>query len=153
MTCYSSFSVKDLVTTANTYWGSLPQEVKDLYENGDVVFFTDGMKVYDKIVDISQVLNIGESGEVFVTALVEEKEHSACNLKRVEVTWLDSCGWSGWHEKDEVIALNESLESTSIGYVIRDLEDRLVLAQSESLHYYGEVLSIPKVAITKVVEL
>ena len=68
--------------------------------------------------------------------------------KVVEVRWLDSGAIGMWSAKERYNSLR-SLECLTVGYLFKDLKDRLIIHQSYELDE-GDVmhtLQIPKVAV------
>ena len=48
-------------------------------------------------------------------------------MKIVEVVWLDSQGREGWTDKKEMQEWNEDLLCKSVGYLLREENDRIIL--------------------------
>ena len=74
----------------------------------------------------------------------------------VEVVWVDSEHDAGWNTLQEVLEENEKpLECHSVGYLILEKDDRVVLATSigmavgEDDNQVSAYLTIPKAAIIK----
>lgn len=71
--------------------------------------------------------------------------------RRVEVEWEDSMSTSGWAPTDKHNELSQDLRCISIGYVIADTKDRVILAQSQSTHgSAADTISIPRSAVRRV---
>ncbi len=77
-------------------------------------------------------------------------------MKLVEVEWIDSSEFGGWNkpkEWDELIQ-QEELLCRSVGYLFRDNEHVVILAQSQSAHgSVSDMLAIPKVAVKMITVL
>jgi hypothetical protein len=67
--------------------------------------------------------------------------------KLIHVIWTDAVSYNGWHDDDSTEFYAKRIYTT--GYLIRDYESRLAIAQSVSDDIVGEVLVIPKVNIVK----
>lgn len=79
-------------------------------------------------------------------------------FKIVEVVWADSEHFADWSKLSDVLEDQGSLDCKSVGYLIADKEDRMILATSISVdEIYEEsvsaYLTIPKAAISSVKEL
>lgn len=79
-------------------------------------------------------------------------------FKLVEILWLDSEQNAEWAKLEDVLADQGSLECKSVGYLVADKEDRVVLASSISAdETYEEQVShyitIPKASIQSIKEL
>lgn len=64
----------------------------------------------------------------------------------VEVEWVDSASTGGWQTKED--ALSADLQAVAVGYLIRDDDSGVTLAQGADT--YGGVLgtlTIPKAAV------
>lgn len=75
----------------------------------------------------------------------------------VQVWWRDSCSVGGgrWGSREELLAdcrKPDLLEYRSVGYVLADDKDRLVLVQNRACDYenVADVMVIPREAVTKV---
>lgn len=66
----------------------------------------------------------------------------------IEVVWVDSEAEQDWKPLAEVLEGPKSLECRTVGYLLMETEDRLVLAGSVSIdkQIHGH-MTIPKVAI------
>lgn len=76
-------------------------------------------------------------------------EHEAMTNIVAEVDWVDANTTHGWHEDAEA----PITMCRSIGYVIRDDDDAIVLAESINLCYgkeYGCTTAIPRFAVKAV---
>jgi len=73
-------------------------------------------------------------------------------LKKVEIEWIDSCASKGWGSRDFHLKEFATSSCRSTGYVIEDNKKYLAIAQSisDDTHNISDLISIPKVAITKV---
>ena len=76
-------------------------------------------------------------------------------MEIVEIEWLDSQGYAQWQDKKEMSAWaeEEKMICHSVGYLLKEYKDRVVIVQSESSGCYGEGLIIPCVAIVKMSRL
>jgi hypothetical protein len=54
-------------------------------------------------------------------------------MQIVEVKWLDSQAFDGWHSKNEMLSWDDSMVCFSVGYLLRESQDRVVLVMSESI--------------------
>ena len=68
-------------------------------------------------------------------------------MKIVEVVWLDSQGREGWTDKKEMQTWNEDLLCKSVGYLLREENDRIILVMSESSTSLADGLTIPRACI------
>ena len=75
-------------------------------------------------------------------------------LDAVEVTWLDPHASGGWRAPDDELDRAVPLTCTSVGYLLRQDEERLVLVQSSADDQGDELvadsLAIPAAVIRKV---
>ena len=78
--------------------------------------------------------------------MTDDRKHYTNRI--AEVSWVDSSGHDGWHEEFNEIAD----KITSVGYVIREDDKQVIIAQAISLTHnpFCSQMSIPKVAITKI---
>ena len=62
------------------------------------------------------------------------------------VTWKDAPTRSGWLDKAECLswALGPVMEATSVGYVVRDDEDCIVIVPNMAEDEFGDVTKIPR---------
>jgi hypothetical protein len=74
-------------------------------------------------------------------------------MEIVEVEWVDSQGYPGWHDEKEFMNWNDSLTCHSVGYLLRDEADKIVLVMSRSSVALDNGLVIPRVAIVKITPL
>ena len=75
--------------------------------------------------------------------------------KLVQVLWIDSESSPDWTELKSVIQ-DDTLECVSVGFLLADKEDRIILAASLGLgrdEIVASHVTIPKVAITEIHEL
>ena len=71
------------------------------------------------------------------------------NRKLVRVEWVDSHSGKGWADLDRIKASAELLHIVSVGWVIAETKDQLVLCSTLSdIQGTGDI-SIPKCCITK----
>ena len=68
-------------------------------------------------------------------------------MKIVEVVWLDSQARGGWTDKNEMQEWNEDILCKSVGYLVREENDRIVLVMSESSTSLADGLTIPRACI------
>ena len=80
-------------------------------------------------------------------------------MKILLVEWLDSVSLAGWHPAadalDELTA-DDALHHTTVGHLVADLPDLIVLAASRGLaprSELGDVIGIPRPAILNVTDL
>ena len=70
----------------------------------------------------------------------------------VEVEWVDSTASETWRDREGWEASRMIIRT--VGYLFKDLSDRVVIAQSVSaLDLLGQVISIPRGAIKSMVYL
>ena len=81
-------------------------------------------------------------------------------FKIVEVLWLDSEHHSDWESLPSVLEEQEttSLECSSVGYLVAEKDDRIILATSFTIEEESETqisyfITIPRVAIVSQREL
>lgn len=82
-------------------------------------------------------------------------------MRRVEVEWIDSMGHGGWSTADEARrrATPEALRHRTLGYVLEQTDDSLLLAMGRSdegdndTRLVHDTMQIPLVVITAVHEL
>ena len=72
-------------------------------------------------------------------------------MKIVKINWIDSTTQGGWIEKDAWVA--PKTDCITVGFLMEDKEDYISVCQSYHEDQYGEVITIPRVSITKVKEL
>ena len=71
-------------------------------------------------------------------------------MEIVEIEWLDSQAYSGWMPQKDMRDWNDELLCRSVGYLLREDKDRLVLVASESVHSFADGLSIPRVCVRNI---
>jgi len=72
--------------------------------------------------------------------------------KPVRITWIDSAtvGSGGWVDRNDIgtdCMSNEGLTQISVGWVIEESDDVLLIAQTTGGLMLGGVLAIPKLSI------
>ncbi len=93
----------------------------------------------------------------------KNKRLAKVDIRYVHVEWVDSNSWNGWRGglaiKDE--AINETLKCESVGLLIEESEDRIVMAsslsfsmdfvtQKELFQNLNGVMAIPKCSIKSI---
>lgn len=77
-------------------------------------------------------------------------------MKIVLVEWIDPWSHSGWVDEEDLDAgLNRDLTCSSIGWIVREDFDRVVIASSR-IHTddgWGDLFVIPRSAIIEITEL
>lgn len=78
--------------------------------------------------------------------------------KTVEVTWLDSEQNASWEKLSDVLEDQGTLDCKSVGYLIADKEDRIILASSMSSdeeyeEHISHYITIPRAAVVSIKEL
>ncbi len=68
-------------------------------------------------------------------------------MKIAIVEWVDSCSVSGWKSSDTLDEANIS-RCVSVG-MYKEYDDHVNVVQNRSEHSVGDILSIPKIAITR----
>ncbi len=75
----------------------------------------------------------------------------------VEVDWVDSLHARGWMKEDEVQLSGDHMLHRTLGYVLRDSKDALLLIQSYQINLQPRevdgVMEIPRVAIKRLRKL
>jgi len=71
-------------------------------------------------------------------------------VKRVEVQWVDSISSGSWHDYDKE---DVDMSCTSVGMLIENSKDRMVLALNQSAYGFGHYITIPKTAVRRVRKL
>ena len=76
-------------------------------------------------------------------------------MKKIEIDWVDSMARTGWHPMREYDDYAEDPTSTlhhSVGYLLKELEDRYIMVQSYGIGtgMVDAALEIPKVAVVKI---
>lgn len=78
------------------------------------------------------------------------------DYKLVQVLWIDAESHPDWRELSEVIA-DGTLECISVGWLVSEREDRIVLVASVDLGDDGEMvashITIPRSALKEIKEL
>lgn len=79
-------------------------------------------------------------------------------FKTIEVIWLDSEQSADWAKLEDVLADQGSLECKSVGYLVADKEDRVILASSVTAdttyeEHVSHYMVIPKASIQSIKEL
>lgn len=83
----------------------------------------------------------------------EQLEKKALS-RAVMVQWVDACGWpNGWRDIREVHANACPEPINSIGYVLKDDKDMIVLVQSVGGGDVDNVIAIPKSWVLQVWEI
>jgi hypothetical protein len=79
---------------------------------------------------------------------------------RIEIFWIDSMKTSGWRYEDDVENVTKDiyLDHKAIGYFISQNKKQIVICQSKSddgeeKSNVGDLLTIPRVAIRKIVKI
>lgn len=65
-------------------------------------------------------------------------------MKKVEISWLDSKNYAGWHTKDTLV--KPSLIQT-LGFLVSEDEDAVVVCSCYSLDHYANIIVIPRCSI------
>jgi len=73
------------------------------------------------------------------------------NYKLVKLKWIDSIQSHGWVHKNDLKELK--MEIISVGYLIKEDKDFMVITSSISEESFCAPLQIPKIAITYFMEL
>jgi len=83
---------------------------------------------------------------------VKEEAMELKSMRMVMVSWVDSSAVPQiWEYRDEY---DDSLvEEHSVGYLISDDDEKVVICQSYSEHQYGQVFRIPRGCVTEINEL
>lgn len=81
-------------------------------------------------------------------------------MKRVEVSWIDSAGNSGWRDLDDVLreAGNDPLQCWTCGYLLEDNDEYVLVALNRTVHpdgsktreSVGDTIQIPRVAVSQI---
>jgi hypothetical protein len=79
------------------------------------------------------------------------KKKKRKKTKLLLVDWVDSCGNPGWKASDELQA--DIVHCQTVGFFVRETKVAIVVALSRSKKTgykpYGDLISIPKLAITR----
>jgi hypothetical protein len=82
---------------------------------------------------------------------------SATQLRRVEVEWLDSMSEGRWVDMETAVrtATREAMCHRSVGYLIHETDDLVLLAgsRSEGGENVADTMQIPRVAVLAVHDL
>jgi hypothetical protein len=74
------------------------------------------------------------------------------SIKVLLIDWIDSCGNSGWLDSD--VCKAELSQCQTVGFLVEETKDAYCVALNRTTTKghkpYGEIISIPKVAIKKV---
>ena len=62
-------------------------------------------------------------------------------MKKINVSWNDSMNFSGWNSKTEKWKCNVV---HTIGFLVEDTSEQIVVCQSYTADHYCNVISIPK---------
>lgn len=69
-------------------------------------------------------------------------------LSLVRIHWRDASHRQGWHSLNEVADFASwDYIIESVGWLAAETDSHLAVAQSRSLHRFGDVLVIPKTAV------
>ena len=78
-------------------------------------------------------------------------------MRVVEIEWVDSVSEGRWNDKDEAlrIATLEAMLHRSVGYLLREDDDMVLIAGSRSENEYNvcDTMQIPKVAVLSMRDL
>ena len=66
-------------------------------------------------------------------------------MEKIYVKWLDSSGYNGWVDKHEFS--DDLQEIKTVGFLVSEHEDRIVVCSHISDHTLGSPIVIPKFAI------
>ncbi len=80
---------------------------------------------------------------------------AAAEKRAVFVKWVDSCAAGNWMDANHAASKIKATAVVSVGYVLRDDDVELVLAQSldDDCTNVGHVLTIPHVAVVGIWEI
>jgi len=75
-------------------------------------------------------------------------------MKRVEVTWRDTCGSDDWMKVADALLCKNSVIKT-VGYLLSESDDLLILVRSCDIttDMVGAPIAIPKTAVVDVREI
>ena len=62
----------------------------------------------------------------------------------VEIHWVDSTSTSGWNVKP-----GACMRCVSVGHLLKKTKKRISICQNRSRHGDGDIMEIPRVAVTK----
>jgi hypothetical protein len=68
----------------------------------------------------------------------------------VEVEWIDSMAAHGWHEQSEVDGLMADFPCLTVGYLVREKAEGIVIALAANRTDYLSAVAIPREAIRKI---
>lgn len=76
-------------------------------------------------------------------------------LKHIQITWLDSHAWSsGWMRLSDALGKVENIKPIhSIGYVIKEEDEYVYIAQNQNEENVSNIYAIPKKSIIHQKEL
>lgn len=63
-----------------------------------------------------------------------------------KIKWVDSCGHDGWIVKEE--AIHRDLNIESVGYMISDGENSILISSHIGKDWFHSTMEIPKKSIT-----
>lgn len=96
----------------------------------------------------SSIINIG-AGKSFTRQLASIRYNEDMEYKINYVYWIDSSSRSGWNDRPTKDWTMHDLECHSVGWVIQETKELLVIAQSYSNDQHGDIMAIPKSQIKK----
>jgi len=78
-------------------------------------------------------------------------------VKILKIDWIDSASEHGWLSTQEVEDLEGLGKCQTVGYFVKETKNSISIAQNRSTDHihcpFGEIITIPKVAIIKKREL
>jgi hypothetical protein len=74
-------------------------------------------------------------------------------MKFVEVRWMDIAGYPGWHNEDDKPETYEPMRCTSVGYLLYESKDRVVLCGSLGPEKFCDITVIPAGCVDAVRDL
>jgi len=78
-------------------------------------------------------------------------------MKILKIDWIDSASEHGWLSTQEIKELEGVAKCQTVGYLVKETKELISIAQNRSTdntHYpFGEIITIPKVAVIKRREL
>lgn len=80
---------------------------------------------------------------------------AAAKKRAVFIEWVDSCGAGHWQNADKVTERLKATTVISVGYVLRDDDEEIVIAMSLDVvtEDVAHVLAIPHVAVVGIWEI
>ena len=66
------------------------------------------------------------------------------------VTWVDSVSHSGWHSEEEIQTFTIHNNMKSVGFLVKDVDDLIVISSNKGHYNYGNSTVIPRVAILSI---